>query len=183
VSRTRRERVISPILAALIYKYPPSPALSGTLPLQGGGKRIRTTEFLDMKNIFTYGSLMFPVVWQRVVRGEYRSELGTIHGFRRVAVREKEHPALIIAKGAPQVEGRVYFDVSDEDIARLDHFETHRYARVGVVVAIDGKPVVADAYLALNHEELTDNDWDVARFEREGLPRFLEGYVKVHALE
>jgi gamma-glutamylcyclotransferase (GGCT)/AIG2-like uncharacterized protein YtfP len=136
-----------------------------------------------MTHIFTYGSLMFPVVWQRVVRGTYRSELGTIHGFRRVAVRDKEHPALIITKGAPPFEGRVYFDVSDDDVARLDHFETHRYARVGVAVTIDGKPIVADAYLALNHEELSDIDWDAAKFEREGLPRFLESYVKVHAPE
>jgi gamma-glutamylcyclotransferase (GGCT)/AIG2-like uncharacterized protein YtfP len=134
-----------------------------------------------MPNLFTYGSLMFPEVWKRVVRNEYRSALGTIHGFRRVYVREKEHPALVIAKGATPLEGRVYFNVSDEDIARLDQFETHRYARVGVAVTIDDKPIVADAYLALNHDELTDVDWDVAKFEREGLPRFLESYVKKHA--
>jgi gamma-glutamylcyclotransferase (GGCT)/AIG2-like uncharacterized protein YtfP len=133
-----------------------------------------------MRNIFTYGSLMFPAVWQRVVRGDYRSTLGTIHGFRRVAVREKEHPALIIAKGASPIEGRVYFNVSDEDVARLDYFETHRYARVGVAVTTNDSPITADAYLALNHDELTDKDWDVERFEREGLPRFLEGYVKAH---
>jgi gamma-glutamylcyclotransferase (GGCT)/AIG2-like uncharacterized protein YtfP len=134
-----------------------------------------------MANVFTYGSLMFPAVWQRVVRGTYRSELGTIHGFRRLAVRDKEHPALVIAKGGAPIEGRVYFDVSDEDIARLDHFETHRYARVSVAVTVDGKPLAADAYLALNHEELADVDWDVAKFEREGLPKFMDSYVKRHA--
>jgi gamma-glutamylcyclotransferase (GGCT)/AIG2-like uncharacterized protein YtfP len=134
-----------------------------------------------MANLFTYGSLMFPIVWKRVVQHEYRSALGTIHGFRRVAVRDKEHPALIIAKGGAPIEGRVYFDVSDEDIARLDQFETHRYKRVGVAVTIDGEAMVADAYLALNHEELTDVDWDVVTFEREGLPRFMESYVQRHA--
>jgi gamma-glutamylcyclotransferase (GGCT)/AIG2-like uncharacterized protein YtfP len=134
-----------------------------------------------MRNLFTYGSLMFPLVWQRVVQHEYRSALGTIHGFRRLAVRDKEHPALVIAKGSAPIEGRVYFDVSDEDIARLDQFETHRYARVGVAVTIDGKAIVADAYLALNHEELADVDWDVAKFERAGLQRFMQGYVAVHA--
>lgn len=124
---------------------------------------------------------MFPAVWKRVVHNEYASALGTIHGFRRVAVRGKEHPALIIAKNGAPIEGRIYFDVSDEDIARLDFFETHRYARVSVAVSIEGKPVVADAYLALNLEELSDVDWDVGRFEREGLPRFLATYVAQHA--
>jgi gamma-glutamylcyclotransferase (GGCT)/AIG2-like uncharacterized protein YtfP len=135
----------------------------------------------QMANVFTYGSLMFPVVWQRVVRGVYASELGTIHGFRRVAVRDKEHPALIIAKNAPPLEGRVYFGVSNEDVARLDHFETHRYTRVGVAVTIDEKPIVADIYLALHHDELTHIDWDVATFELEGLKRFLQSYVAQHA--
>jgi gamma-glutamylcyclotransferase (GGCT)/AIG2-like uncharacterized protein YtfP len=134
-----------------------------------------------MSNLFTYGSLMFPIVWNRVVQHEYRSALATIHGFRRVAVRDKEHPALIIAKGEEAIEGRVYFDVSNEDIARLDQFETQRYARVGVAVTLGGNAIVADAYLALNHAELTDYDWDVLKFEREGLPRFMAGYVVKHA--
>jgi gamma-glutamylcyclotransferase (GGCT)/AIG2-like uncharacterized protein YtfP len=134
-----------------------------------------------MANLFTYGSLMFPIVWNRVVQHEYRSALATIHGFRRVAVRDKEHPALIIAKGAAAIEGRVYFDVSKDDIARLDRFETQRYARVGVAVTLAAMPIVADAYLALNHDELTDHDWNVLKFEREGLPRFMAGYVAKHA--
>jgi gamma-glutamylcyclotransferase (GGCT)/AIG2-like uncharacterized protein YtfP len=134
-----------------------------------------------MANLFTYGSLMFPEVWKRVVHHQYRSAIGTIHGFRRVCVRDKEHPALVIAKGGAPIEGRVYFDVSDADIARLDHFETHRYARVGVAAIIDGKPIAADAYLALHHDELSDADWDAAKFEREGLPKFMAGYVAKHA--
>jgi gamma-glutamylcyclotransferase (GGCT)/AIG2-like uncharacterized protein YtfP len=134
-----------------------------------------------MSHLFTYGSLMFPIVWNRVVQNPYRSSLATIHGFRRLAVRDKEHPALVIAKGVAPIEGRVYFDVSDEDIARLDQFETQRYARVGVAVTIAGNPIVADAYLALNHDELTDSDWDVLKFERHGLPRFMAGYVAKHA--
>ncbi len=134
-----------------------------------------------MTNLFTYGSLMFPDVWKRVVKNDYRSALCTIHGFRRLAVRDKEHPALVIAKGGAPIEGRAYFDVSEEDIARLDQFETHRYARVSVAVTIDGKAIVADAYLALNHDELTSEDWDVAKFEREGLPKFMAGYVTKHA--
>ena len=134
-----------------------------------------------MTNVFTYGSLMFPEVWQRVVLGKYDSSVGSVHGFRRVGVRDKEHPALIIAKDAPALSGRIYFDVSDTDLARLDQFETHRYARVSVAVTVSQKPIVADAYLALNHDELTDEDWDVEAFVKRGLGKFLAGYVAAHA--
>jgi gamma-glutamylcyclotransferase (GGCT)/AIG2-like uncharacterized protein YtfP len=134
-----------------------------------------------MAHVFTYGSLMFREVWKRVVKNDYRSTLGTIHGFRRVRVRGKEHPALVIAKGGAPIEGRIYFDVLDDDLSRLDQFETHRYARVSIAATIDATPTVADAYLALNHDELTNEDWDVAKFEREGLPKFIAGYVARHA--
>ncbi len=134
-----------------------------------------------MASVFTYGSLMFPDVWQRVVLGDYQSSIGTIHGFRRVGVKGGEYPALIIWKDAPRLAGRVYFDVSDADIARLDHFETTRYARVSVAVTVNESATVADAYLALNHSELTDQDWDPNAFERNGLERFLKTYVAQHA--
>jgi gamma-glutamylcyclotransferase (GGCT)/AIG2-like uncharacterized protein YtfP len=137
-----------------------------------------------MQHVFTYGSLMFPPVWNRVVTGDYESALATINGFRRLAVIEKEHPALVIAKGARQLTGRVYFDVSNFDLARLDHFETERYARITVAATISNdasETLAAEAYLALNLAELSDSDWDLERFEREGLPRFMESYVAKHA--
>jgi gamma-glutamylcyclotransferase (GGCT)/AIG2-like uncharacterized protein YtfP len=137
-----------------------------------------------MKHIFTYGSLMFPPVWNRVVTGDYASQTASIHGFRRLAVRDKEHPALVIARGAAPIIGRVYLDVSNFDIERLDRFETNRYARVTVAVTLnddDAETTAADAYLALNLSELTDHEWDVARFEREGLPQFMSNYVALHA--
>lgn len=133
------------------------------------------------RHIFTYGSLMFPAVWNGVVRGRYRSAGGTVHGFRRLAVRGEEHPALAIAPGAPPIRGVVYFDIGSDDVARLDHFETTEYARVAVAVTIDGTAIAADAYLALNVDALLDQDWDVAAFERDGLQRFLARYAVVNA--
>lgn len=134
-----------------------------------------------MANVFAYGSLMYPEVWERVVRGKYRSSRGTIHGFRRLGVRDEEYPALVIDKTAAPIEGRVYFDVTADDVALLDAFETTQYARVSVAVTIDQKPIVADAYLFLDIEKVTDRDWDPALFEREGLPKFLATYVARYA--
>jgi gamma-glutamylcyclotransferase (GGCT)/AIG2-like uncharacterized protein YtfP len=134
-----------------------------------------------MKNVFTYGSLMFAPVWQRVVIGQYESTPATIHGFRRLAVIGKEHPGLVIAKGAPPMLGRVYYDVSEEDLARLDQFETDRYLRLTVAATVEDDAFAAEAYLSLNLNELSDIDWDPERFEREGLPKFLDTYVAKHA--
>lgn len=132
-------------------------------------------------NVFTYGSLMFPAVWGSVVRGNYPSAPATIRGFRRVRVRDREHPALIVAHGSALVTGRVYFDVDASDVARLDYFETSNYARVTVATTLEGKAISAQAYLALNFDSLLETDWDAAEFERTGLPVFLATYAVQNA--
>jgi gamma-glutamylcyclotransferase (GGCT)/AIG2-like uncharacterized protein YtfP len=132
-------------------------------------------------NVFTYGSLMFPPVWQRVVRGTYRSAEATIHGFRRVRVFGKEHPALIIAQGAKPLRGQLYFDVDNADLARLDYFETSNYERVTVAAVVDDVALHAQCYLALNLRELSDEDWNAAEFKQHGLPVFLNTWAVQNA--
>lgn len=131
----------------------------------------------DAMNVFTYGSLLFPAVWQTVVRSVYRSSTASVLGFRRVCVRDAHHPALIISQCAAPLVGRLYFDVSADDIARLDHFETANYQRVSVAVTVDHDSTVAQAYLAVNPDVLTDADWCERTFEQVGLPLFLATYA------
>jgi hypothetical protein len=124
---------------------------------------------------------MFPSVWERVVRGNYRYTESTIHGFRRVRVRDRQHPALIVAANAAPFVGRLYYDVGTADIARLDHFETSNYARVAIAATVRERAVVAQSYLALNVDFLLDEDWSVAEFEQHGLPVFNATYVVENA--
>jgi gamma-glutamylcyclotransferase (GGCT)/AIG2-like uncharacterized protein YtfP len=131
----------------------------------------------DTTNVFTYGSLMFREVWQQVVRGDYRSSEATIHGFRRVRVRDGNHPALVISRHAAPVLGRVYFSVSAADIARLDYFETSKYARVSVAATVNGSALMAQAFLAINLDSLSTADWCRTEFEQTGLSVFLATYA------
>ena len=131
----------------------------------------------DTRNVFTYGSLMFPVVWDRVVRNRYTSSKATIHGFQRLRIRGEQYPALIIHPNAGPLTGRVYFDISASDIARLDHFETSDYARVSIAITLDGKALTADAYLTLKPETLEPLEWSPETFERDGLKSFLATYA------
>ena len=135
----------------------------------------------DTRNVFTYGSLMFPVVWNHVVLGHYRSSEASIHGFQRLRIRGEHYPALIINPNAGSLTGRVYFDVSASDIARLDHFETSDYARVSIAVTIAGKALAADAYLALKPETLEQMEWIPETFARDGLESFLTTYAATNA--
>lgn len=124
---------------------------------------------------------MFPSVWTRVVRADYRSTEATIHGFRRLRVRGRQHPALIISAKAAPVSGLLYYDVSAEDVARLDHFETNNYARVAIAATVDDHVVRAQSYLALNVDSLLGEDWNMAEFEQHGLRTFNATYVVENA--
>lgn len=135
----------------------------------------------ESKHIFTYGSLMFSTVWQGVVRGNYRSAPATVRGFKRLRVRAEQYPALVIDQNAEALIGKVYFDVSFGDIARLDHFETSDYARVAIATLVEGKISVAEAYLSLKPEKLEGVDWSACEFAQNGIASFLATYATVNS--
>ena len=120
---------------------------------------------------------MFPVVWDRVIKGAYSSSEATCHGFQRLRIRGEQYPALIVNPNARLLTGRIYFDVSASDVARLDHFETSEYARVSIAAVVAGKALVADAYLTLKPESLDREEWSPEFFEQKGLESFLATYA------
>lgn len=131
-------------------------------------------------NIFTYGSLMYPVVWQRVVRGSYTSERATIAGFRRVAVRDEDYPMLVADSPAALVEGVVYRGVDAHDLQQLDAFEGAYYDRiVSGVVLVSGVVIEAQVYIAnsIGLSHALPSPWDIGRFEAQGLARFSAEYA------
>lgn len=65
------------------------------------------------RHIFTYGSLMFAEVWQRVVAGDYRAVAADLMHHARYAVRGETYPGLVPQAGA-RVAGIVYLDVTDK---------------------------------------------------------------------
>lgn len=143
-------------------------------------------------HVFTYGSLMFPGVWRRVVHGDYRRVQGSLVGFSRHPVDGETYPG-VRAQAGGRVEGVVYFDVDASDLRRLDVFEGDEYERKTVAVRVEGivdpavgdglaagmggGPVRAEVYVYRDLARLRDGDWSQDRFEREGMTRFRERYL------
>jgi gamma-glutamylcyclotransferase (GGCT)/AIG2-like uncharacterized protein YtfP len=124
-------------------------------------------------HIFTYGSLMFPQVWQRVVRGAYRSAPATLDGHARFEVTGQTYPGMVPVPGA-QVRGLVYFDVDPADIALLDIFEGAAYRRKELeAVLADRSAVAISAYLYLDRSGLSQRPWDPEQFQ---IARFMASH-------
>jgi gamma-glutamylcyclotransferase (GGCT)/AIG2-like uncharacterized protein YtfP len=124
-------------------------------------------------NVFTYGSLMFPAVWERVVRGRYRSSEALLENHARYAILAVTYPGMVAQAGIG-VEGILYCDVDVGDIARLDSFEGIDYRRTPVSVLLrNGTSVEAQTYLYTAPQRLLDAPWNADRFD---IPHFLNTY-------
>jgi gamma-glutamylcyclotransferase (GGCT)/AIG2-like uncharacterized protein YtfP len=132
-----------------------------------------------MPNVFTYGSLMFDVVWLQVIGSIYPYESARLIGYRRLGIKDELYPAVIPATSDTFVDGRLYFEVTPADIRRLDRFEGERYERRTAKCRLpSGNSCHAEVYVftdAYRHE-LIDADWDPKAFEKNGLRIFLSRY-------
>ncbi len=128
-------------------------------------------------HLFVYGSLAFPAVWQKVVRGRYASAPARLDGYRRFAIRGETYPGMTTDPGS-SVTGRLYLAVRADDLDRLDAFEGSDYRRIPVSVFLpdDGERLPACAYLYLRLERAASRDWDPVAFERDALADFLRDY-------
>jgi gamma-glutamylcyclotransferase (GGCT)/AIG2-like uncharacterized protein YtfP len=132
-------------------------------------------------HVFTYGTLMFPEVWQAVVGRSFTTIRGVVRGFAIYRVCDAVYPGIIASDATCVVEGLVYLDVDAASIAKLDAFESDFYERRTIAVACaDGCELPADCYVvphAARHA-LTAEPWSAAEFVARGdLQRFTDKYA------
>lgn len=131
-------------------------------------------------NIFVYGTLLVPQIWELVTEcPDLKSAEATLPRHSLWRVRGATFPA--IKEEAPgyvgDVIGRVFFDVPAGALQRLDRYEDAFYERVAVTVATCDGPVFADVYRVPATEAaaiISEDPWSLAWFEENGLQNFLE---------
>ena len=132
-------------------------------------------------HVFTYGTLMFPEVWQAVVGRPFDTVGGHAAGFAIYRVRDAVFPGIIAAAAKDCVRGVVYLDVDDDSVARLDRFEDDFYGGNGFWSrATMAGHCEAEAYVvpAEHRGVLTDEPWDRDDFVARGdLQRFIEKFA------
>ena len=128
-------------------------------------------------NLFVYGTLLFDEVRDQVASSRYRYCPGHVTGYKRVKVQRQIYPALI--KGHGTVDGRLLFDITSEDLIRLDAFEGAYFNRRSVTVATEkDESMAAEVYeLNPNHYDIIEDEpWIPADFKQHDLPIFLRTY-------
>jgi gamma-glutamylcyclotransferase (GGCT)/AIG2-like uncharacterized protein YtfP len=132
-------------------------------------------------HVFTYGTLMFPEVWQAVVGRSFETVEGTAAGFEVFRVRDAVFPGIIAGIGECSVPGVVYLDVDHESTERLDRFEDDFYERRAIAVdCSDGQRRMAEAYVVppANRSVLTSEPWGRDSFLASGgLEQFISRFA------
>ena len=128
------------------------------------------------RHVFTYGSLMFTDVWKPIVPRPLASVAAVLKDFAREGVRGQRYPGIRREAGA-HTPGRLYLNVDDDELARLDAFEGDEYHRESVQVGVatrDGRALTlpAEVYCFIDPAGLNGEPWDPARFARESAAGF-----------
>lgn len=123
---------------------------------------------------------MWADIWFSVCGRAHVAVDAELGGYARHPVRGEDYPGLAAAAPDARVAGRLYLDVDEASLARLDAFEGDEYERIVVSVRlVDGSEREAFCYRfgGVAAERLLPGQWDPARFEREGKARFTAAYA------
>ena len=99
-----------------------------------------------MKLLFLYGSLLDPVLFRRVAGTPLAGLPSLLPGWRRVAMTHGPYPTLRREAGA-MVEGMLA-QVDGRSFAKLCNYEGPRWRLREVMPVVDGRAVVAWAWVA-----------------------------------
>ncbi len=128
---------------------------------------------------FTYGSLMCADIMARATGAAFDAQPALLHGYIRHPLRGETYPAIVAQAGA-SVTGRLYRDLDEHALQRLDAFEGGMYERRTVTVETPaGEHLAAAAYVlrpAFAHL-LGDGEWDFEAFLRHGKQHFEAAYL------
>ena len=127
------------------------------------------------RDVFTYGTLLVAEVMEAVAGARFASVPARLDGWERVRVRDAVYPG-VRAVTCASVDGRLWLDVHDAALLRLDRFEGEMYERRVVRVVTAEGPRDAQAYVIppANEHLLDPVPWDLERFRRDHLARYLE---------
>ena len=135
------------------------------------------SETANRFNVFTYGSLMLPFIFQRVAGRCPQSVEAILDDWKRVCVEKESFPAAVAANG-DRVHGILWLNLSGHEIAHLDQFEGECYQRVTVCVRdSSGEKHTAEVYQWSKSDGLVNEHWDINWFKAVGIKDFSRKYL------
>jgi gamma-glutamylcyclotransferase (GGCT)/AIG2-like uncharacterized protein YtfP len=129
-------------------------------------------------SLFTYGTLMYAVVWDRIGLKPCAAQPAILPGYAIYRVCDAIFPGIIKAGPDDQVQGVLYHDLNEETLDELDAYESDLYERTTVyAVNQDSVRIKCQAYVIplANRAALSNEAWDSDWFQQHGLAKYMRG--------
>ncbi len=129
-------------------------------------------------HLFTYGTLMFPEVWQRISIGSFPAQPAVLRGYSMYRVKDAVYPGIICGETDSEVRGMLYTDLDEDTLFELDTYESSFYVRLPVrAITASGQDLECHAYVvpSSRRDLLTSEPWDAEWFRSHELDRYLNG--------
>lgn len=113
------------------------------------------------RHLFAYGTLQHPRIIGRILNRIPPAASARLPGFARFRIRDEDFPGIIPAEDS-NLDGTVFFDISDPEWERLDAYESNLYQRQTLwVTAAEGIRMQAETYVIppQNENDLTRDPW------------------------
>ena len=127
-------------------------------------------------NIFCYGSLMWPDLWQHEVRNQYPAKDAILKNYRCRRVKGSFEPGLIRSPNHDDVDyvaGKLYLDVNERDFEAIVAYHGKNYEVLeGVCFTSETETPVSCMLFLWRSEQrafLSDEDWHKEWFEEKAL--------------
>jgi gamma-glutamylcyclotransferase (GGCT)/AIG2-like uncharacterized protein YtfP len=129
-------------------------------------------------NLFVYGMLLVPKIWEAVTGiNALAGKEGSIAGHQIFRVQGGDFPGIVQTGGREdRVPGKVFCDLPELAMRRLDAYEDTFYERNAVTVELDdGTSVLAEVYVIPEKkaaEILSPSPWTLDWFEENALDSY-----------
>ena len=132
-------------------------------------------------NLFAYGTLMWPEIMSDVIGRKIEGCPARLSGARRLRVKDQVYPSLVPSEGS-EVDGIIYFDLTESEIVALDRFEGDEYVRRPAEVLCGERTEQAEVYFAsaVGLQLMGQVDWAPDYLPPPLLQQFRESYKGWH---
>lgn len=130
-------------------------------------------------NVFTYGSLMYADIFEKVTGCLPVSLPATARNWQRHGLANRTYPGAMPSRlDKAVIEGVLWLDLSQAALSALDDFEGHEYCRTEIeLIAANGLAHRAYIYEWLLHDQVR-GDWKVEDFEKHHRQHFVQIHGK-----
>jgi hypothetical protein len=118
-------------------------------------------EGVPMKPVFVFGTLMDPDLFAAITSKPLSSAdlvPAVAKGWQRVVAEGKSYPMLVPSTDG-EVEGYVVNNLSADDLAKMQFYETDEYQLTSIDLIVDGEPCEAQVYLNTGRLTASDQPW------------------------